>query len=118
MQSTGFPKNLRLLDSKAYQKVFDQPDLKVHSTHLLLLARKNQTSFPRLGLAISKKRAHLAVTRNQLKRQAREVFRLHQHQLKNYDLIVLAKKNINKHKSNEIRQQYLSIFKQLLAKQG
>src|SRR5699024_12683303 len=60
-----------LLDQPLYNAVFQHPDLRLTSKHLLLLAKKNNLTYPRLGLAISKKRASLAISRNHIKRQAR-----------------------------------------------
>jgi len=117
MSTTGFSRKLRLLDQESYSLVFKQPDLRLNSTHLLLLAKKNGLTHPRLGLAISKKRAPLATSRNVIKRQAREVFRTHQHEIPCYDMIFLLRKNISKTNSKKIRSEYLSIFEQLLAKQ-
>src|SRR5699024_5230622 len=67
MSTTGFSRKLRLLDQESYSLVFKQPDLRLNSTHLLLLAKKNGLTHPRLGLAISKKRAPLATSRNVIK---------------------------------------------------
>ncbi len=46
---------------------------------------------PRLGFAISKKQARLAVSRNRLRRLVRESFRTHATQLPAVDLVVLAR---------------------------
>src|SRR5699024_12282754 len=92
--------------------------LRLTSKHLLLLAKKNNLTYPRLGLAISKKRASLAISRNHIKRQAREVFRQHQHEIGGYDFVFLLRKNIDKTASKTIREEYLSIYKQFLANQS
>ncbi len=55
-----------------------------------IIARKTNT-MPRLGLVISKKVHKLAVERNRYKRVAREVFRIHQGELNNWDFVVVAK---------------------------
>lgn len=115
MNTTGFSRKSRLLDQASYNQVFKHPDVRITSTHLLLLAKKNNLTYPRLGLAISKKRAPLAISRNAIKRQAREVFRIQQHELPCYDMVFLLRKNISKTNSKKIRSEYLSIFEQLLA---
>jgi len=118
MKTTGFSRKLRLLDQPLYNAVFQHPDLRLTSKHLLLLAKKNNLTYPRLGLAISKKRASLAISRNHIKRQAREVFRQHQHEIGGYDFVFLLRKNIDKTASKTIREEYLSIYKQFLANQS
>lgn len=117
MTTTGFSRKLRLLDQKSYNPVFANPDLRLATKHLLLLAKKNNLSHPRLGLAISKKRAPLATNRNLIKRHARETFRVHQHSIGGYDFIFLLRRNIHKITSKQIREEYLSIYQQFLAKQ-
>ncbi len=53
--------------------------------------RSNDLSQARLGMLIGKKKCRLAVTRNQLRRQIREHFRLEQHALAGFDLVVTLK---------------------------
>lgn len=55
----------------------------------MLLARRNNLDHPRLGLVIRKKFLRLAVDRNQLKRLARERFRLNQHEIANLDIVLM-----------------------------
>ena len=56
-----------------------------------MLARFNQQPQSRLGLVIAKKHVKLAVTRNRIKRQIRESFRLQADTLPNLDIVVLAR---------------------------
>lgn len=75
-----------------------------------IIAKKTNTT-PRLGLAISKKSHKLAVERNHLKRIAREVFRIHQDELKNWEFVVMTKPA--KPTNNAIiTQDLLDLFKQ------
>ncbi len=85
---TGFSKQRRLLTAAAYKQVFDKP-VRSSDQYYTVLARPNGLDRSRLGLAISKKKARLAVSRNRLKRIARESFR-HFQASHSADYIVLA----------------------------
>jgi ribonuclease P protein component, eubacterial len=90
VKQVTFPRELRLLTPDTFQKVFAQP-VRASSPHLTLLAIRNDLTHPRLGLAIPKKALKRAVWRNRVKRQIRESFRLHQHELPPIDIVVIAK---------------------------
>lgn len=96
MSEFSFSKEARLLDAAAYKRVFDGADSKASHQHLLLLGRRNQLSHHRLGLVISKKNVRLSVQRNRVKRVAREFFRHHSSDDAGFDVIVLARKGIDK----------------------
>jgi ribonuclease P protein component len=87
----SFTRSKRLLTAKDFQFVFSSAEVKTSSPQLLLLARFNRRSQSRLGLVIAKKHVKLAVTRNRLKRQIRESFRLQANNLPNLDIVVLAR---------------------------
>jgi ribonuclease P protein component len=53
-------------------------------------AKRNDLTYPRLGLAIATKTLGTAVARNRLKRIVRESFRLNQHRLPAVDITVAA----------------------------
>jgi ribonuclease P protein component len=61
----------------------------------VVLALRNALGFPRLGLAIRRKYVRSAVQRNRLKRLIRESFRLHQGELGQLDLIVIARPGVD-----------------------
>lgn len=84
---------------------------------LVLLGRPNTLRYPRLGMVVSRRAAHRAVKRNRLKRLIRESFRLHQHQLPNADIVVLARKNTCEQSPAAIRA-LLAEQWQTLAKQA
>jgi len=81
-----------LLTPEHYRHVFQQAH-SAGSPHFTIIARNNNSSHPRLGLAVPKKQIKTAVGRNRFKRLARESFRLTQHQLPNKDFVVIAKKS-------------------------
>jgi ribonuclease P protein component len=82
-------KRARLLKASEFNRVFDKA-VRSSDQYFTVLARQNEIGYPRLGLAISKKRARLAVTRNRLKRIIRESFRQKQYEISCADYVVLA----------------------------
>jgi ribonuclease P protein component len=70
-----FRKNQRLLTARDYRAVFADTRFKAGQREFLLLARPAGTPWHRLGLAVARKHAARAVTRNRIKRIARERFR-------------------------------------------
>ncbi len=80
---------------------------------MLLLARENQLSHPRLGLVIGKKSAKLAVQRNRLKRIIRESFRHAQDALAGWDIVVVARKGLADPDNAELFQQFEKLWKRI-----
>ena len=87
-----FSKHDRLVSSKEYQDVFAKP-IKSTDSAYTILAKPNQLSRPRLGVIVSKKNVPSAASRNRLKRIARESFRTHKDIIKNFDVVVICKKD-------------------------
>lgn len=56
-----------------------------------MLYRANGLGYPRLGLALARKRVRRAVDRNRLKRLVRESFRRAQRTLGGIDIVVMAR---------------------------
>jgi ribonuclease P protein component len=69
-----------------------------------VLARPNQLGHPRLGMAISRKVAPSAVTRNRVKRLVRESFRAHKAELGSMDLVVIGGSALARSTDIEIRR--------------
>ena len=90
-----FPRQARLLHSSDYGKVFKQTHCKSSDKYLTLLACHNNKTFPRLGLAISKKQLKTAVVRHRVKRVIRESFRHHKAELGGLDIVVLGRTAAN-----------------------
>lgn len=111
--SFQFGKTLRLLQSSDYQSVFDQSRLKVSSPEILFLALPSQNNHPRLGLVIAKKNVRLAVQRNRIKRIVRETFRLQQNQLSGLDVIVLARRGLDKMDNHQLHDICNQLWSQL-----
>lgn len=91
-----FKKQQRLLKKIEYDHVFDQAK-KIVTAEFILLYRKNNLGYARLGLALSKKMIAKAHDRNRIKRILRESFR--QRSLPAVDMVFLARTGIAK-KSN------------------
>jgi len=69
-----------------------------------VLAAPNQLGHPRLGMAISRKVAPSAVTRNCIKRLVRESFRAYKAQLGSLDLVVIGRGGLARSTNMEIRR--------------
>ncbi|WP_409524366.1 ribonuclease P protein component [Nitrincola sp. MINF-07-Sa-05] len=96
MADFGYPRQLRLLTGGDFKRVFDGAVLKVSEQPLLILASPNDLDHPRIGFVISKKNIRRAVKRNRVRRIIRESFRLNQHNLPNIDMVILARKDLDK----------------------
>lgn len=86
----GFPRSLRLLKSREFALVFRE-GFASKDRYFTLIARRNGTGQPRLGLAVSRKVAPKAVVRNRLKRLIRESFRIHRSELRDMDIVAMAR---------------------------
>jgi ribonuclease P protein component len=82
----------RILKASEYKEVFSSGHKKI-GKYWSVIAKPINLSQPRLGLAISKKVAHLAVERNRLKRVARETFRCSKADLAKFEFVVMSRKN-------------------------
>jgi ribonuclease P protein component len=87
--SKAFTRSSRLTASREYEKVFGKAD-RSSDPFFTVLARANDVTHPRLGLAISRRVAPRAVDRNRLRRLAREAFRVAE--LAALDFVVMASK--------------------------
>jgi len=70
----SFPRTKRLTETRAFNAVFKAPTIRLTESKLMLLAKPNGLSNPRLGLAISKRHVKLACRRNRIKRVVRASF--------------------------------------------
>lgn len=82
-----------MLTPEHFKYVFQQPS-RASSSEITILARQNNLEHPRLGLTVAKKHLKRAHDRNRIKRLCRESFRLAQHDLPNYDFVIVAKQGI------------------------
>lgn len=88
----SFKKSSRLLKKSDYDHVFSKAK-KITLTEFVILYRKNNQAYPRLGMALSKKMIAKAHDRNRIKRLIRESFRNNK-QLPCIDIILLARTGV------------------------
>lgn len=86
----SFARTARLTRPVEYRRVFANAERNT-SRSLTVLTCPNGLDQARLGLAISRKVAARAVTRNRIKRIIRECFRQSQTQLGGWDIVILAR---------------------------
>lgn len=118
LNSFSFPRTHRLLTATDFQAVFDAPDWRVTDRHFLILAKRNQLAWPRLGLVIGKRKAPRSVDRGAIKRRAREQFRLRQQRLAGLDLIILLRGRCPEQGGRSLTPQLELLLDKLLAKCG
>ncbi len=107
-----FSKNNRLRKSKEF-KAIRGTKLTVSTPEILLLAKPNVLSYPRLGLTIAKKQVKLAVQRNRIKRIARESFRQTKEDLPNVDIVFIARRGITDINNEDLHRCLKNLWQQL-----
>ncbi|MDY6322354.1 MAG: ribonuclease P protein component [Succinivibrio sp.] len=113
MTDNTFPREVRLLSSGDYDRVFNKC-IRASVPGVLVLAHKDKGSgHARLGLVVPKKILKRAVWRNRVKRVIRETFRLSQASLPHADLIVIARTGIKAMSNPELRQTLLKLWDQI-----
>ena len=81
--------------------------------YLVVYCRKNGTKRNRIGLTVSAKLAH-AVHRNRLRRQLREIYRLHEGQFaRGYDIVVVARTAAMQAPYRQLEGAYLHLAEKL-----
>ncbi|MGC7405416.1 ribonuclease P protein component [Pandoraea pneumonica] len=103
----GFPKAARLLKTDEFSSVFSLRPLR-RSAHFVLYMRRRETAPDvtpdagatphegRIGIVVGKKHAPRAVTRNLIKRQAREMFRQRRLHLAGWDFVLRLTRRFDK----------------------
>ncbi|NQX87344.1 MAG: ribonuclease P protein component [Halioglobus sp.] len=91
-----FGPSKRLRNAKDYNRVFQHADARASHHHLLLLGRHNGLRNHRLGLIIAKKHVRLSARRNRIKRLAREFFRCQPDSDRCMDVVLLARRDLDK----------------------
>ena len=108
----AFKKTQRLLKKIDYDHVFEQA-AKIVVSEFVVLFRKNDLGYARLGLALSKKMIAKAHDRNRIKRLIRESFR--QTELPSVDVIFLARQGVAKQTNANIYSRLGKSWKKLIA---
>ncbi|MGL6028534.1 MAG: ribonuclease P protein component [Legionella sp.] len=107
----AFTKTQRLIKKADYDHVFAQAT-KIVSTEFILLFRKNNSEYARLGLALSKKMIAKAHDRNRIKRLLRESFR--QTSLPAVDIVFLARNGVAKQTNLDINTTLSKTWEKLI----
>lgn len=115
---SSFRSSQRLKKQEEYKALFDSPDYRVSDKAFLLLAKKNRLAQGRLGVVVGKAKLKRAVDRNRCKRQMRESFRLHQHQLAGLDTLLLLKQPSPEIQTGQRLRELGVLWARLLAKVG
>jgi ribonuclease P protein component len=110
----GFPRSCRIVKADEFSSIFQLRP--VHKTECFTLhARPNRLAYARLGIVAAKRLAPRAVTRNVIKRIARELFRTAT--LPSVDYIVRLSKPVNTKtgsaKTSVLKQQLHSELKRI-----
>ncbi len=90
IDASVFPRGNRLIQAADYDCVFKRAERSGDRFFTVLYCRNN-LGYPRLGLAIAKRRVRRAVSRNRLKRIIRESFRSAKNQLLGVDIVIMAR---------------------------
>ena len=85
----------KLESSLDYLKLFQRFNIEVNKDNLVLKARTNYLTRPRLGYTIPKRGIRLAYRRNRLKRVIKEYFRLNSWKFPSMDYVVILKKDLS-----------------------
>ena len=109
-----FPRSARLLTPASFKAVFAD-GRRFSFPGLTAVVRSNAEAHPRLGFAIAKKSLKRAVARNQVKRWARESFRLHAAGLSAVDVVVLARADAGKVPPERLRESFELLWSRLKA---
>ena len=108
----SFPRSRRLLTARDYDTVFKR-NKRVANRYWTVLGRVHNEGEPRLGMAIAKKRAKHAVTRNRIKRVCRESFRLSSETLSGIDVVVMNRDAAATASKQELRSSLYELWVQL-----
>ncbi len=113
MASLVFGKDRRILRNSDYRRIY-KSGKRIQSSFFTVIYRQNHSKSdsksPKLGLSVSKKlgKAH---ERNLMKRRLREIFRIHQFELKeNGEFVFIPKKEMSKFDYFSIEREFLRLF--------
>lgn len=104
-----------MLKKNDYDRVFKNSK-KIATNGYVILYKENDLSYPRLGLALSKKMISKAHDRNRVKRIVRESFRLAK--LPPVDLVVLAKPGLSMQRNHDINIKLNSTWEKITSCYG
>ena len=90
----SYSRDIRLVSQQDFTGVFSSAKKQKKANAAFVVYFTSQPTDPhaRLGVITAKKQIKLAVHRNQVRRTVKEMFRLHQHQLNQYHIVVICLK--------------------------
>lgn len=93
-QSYQFSRQQRLIHADEFQQMF-RAGRRLKAPSSFFLVKPNQLKQARLGFIVAKKNVRLATKRNYIKRYLRELFRLHQYNFSNLDIVWVAQQGLS-----------------------
>ena len=97
-----FLRAIRIFDAKSYRGVMQQKT-RIYLRHFIVYYCLNDNENPRMGVIVSKRVSKRAVTRNRIKRQVREWFRLNQHRVSGLSVVIIAKESAERAPNVELQ---------------
>lgn len=110
--SYRFRRAYRLLKTDEFSSVFSLRQARSNA-FFQVFARPNGLEHARLGLVVGRKVSKRAVRRNYIKRNVREWFRLHRHELGSIDYVVRAKVPLDRSNRAEAVMALSTLFAKL-----
>lgn len=107
-----FPRSARLTSPEEFKTVFKSAN-KLNFKGFTVYVLKNGRPESRLGLAISKKTAKKAVSRNLIKRIIRDSFRLRRNKLHGWDIVFVSRFAAAQMSKPELRLVTSKVWKRL-----
>jgi len=108
-----FTRQQRLTKPSQFKAVFDSSTRLSNNIFVVLLRPSNETTTPRLGLAIPKRYVQRAVDRNLIRRKIRESFRIKCRSLPNVDIVVLVRKKPSDMSRQFLRNEIITLWKRV-----
>lgn len=108
-----FPSSFRLKTKNQFRNIFHDAQ-RISGDYFLFFFKANTLGCPRLAIIVSKRSVRNAVDRNRLKRIIKESFRLHQHLISGYDVLIIVSKSIGRINNKELfqclKKQWLQLY--------
>jgi len=105
------PRSARVLKGTEFKAVFDQRRVLANDLFRIHYA---ESDAPRLGMAVSRRVSPKAVSRNRIRRQIRESFRLIRPRLVAMDFVILAKPAAASTDSFQLRQSLNQLWQRFI----
>lgn len=112
----AFTRLKRLLTPKDYENVFmnsRKQGVKIDMPSFFVLVVLNDKNTARIGFALSKKSMPKAHSRNRIRRLFRESFRHQSNQLRNIDIVVLARSDLSSRSNKEMQENLILLWQKI-----